>query len=306
MNDLDALARHKLARMRVAAASHPDAGAELLTGLAADASRNVRRVVAARPDSPADALRALAADPDRATREAVAANAGTPPEVLLALLADGSRDVRWAVPTNPAADLSVRRAMCASPDRDVRQGLAQRPGLPAGIVALLARDPAKEVRETMAGCTGDPAVLQTLLNDPEPSVRAAAALSGRTTAAQRRQLARDPAYAVRATLVHAMNYHGWDIPEEDLLLLARDRSVNVRYWVAALPGSTRPVYKILAEDPDEMVATAARAWLMAPGQSPRHGNSAHRGGPRRSGGSGVLHQPRAARPPQPEGARGRP
>jgi len=262
--DVLALAGHKLVRMRVAAASHPRATAELLSTLARDPSRNVRRVVAARPGTPPVALQALAADPDRGTREAVAANTATPSDVLISLLSDSDFAVRWCVVMNPAADLRVRRAMCASPDEDVRFVLAQLLGLPAEIIELLARDPAKQVRESLAESTDDPAVLQALLNDSEPGVRGCAAGNKGTTAAQRRQLVRDPVARVRAAVVHGVAIHGWDIPEEDLLLLARDRSALVRFWVAALPGSTRPVYRILAEDPAEEIATAARAWLMAP------------------------------------------
>jgi hypothetical protein len=63
--------------------------------------------------------------------------------------------------------------------------------------------------------------------------------------------------------------HGWEIPEDDLLTLARDRSVNVRYWLANLPGATREVYQILAQDADEMVATTAGLWLLPP-DDPRY------------------------------------
>ncbi|GIM94771.1 hypothetical protein [Paractinoplanes toevensis] len=272
--EIEALAGHKLVRMRVAAAAHPNAGTAVLAGLAADSSKNVRRTVAARPDTPPEALQALAADSDRATREAIAGNVATPPDVLIALLTDSTFEVRWAATMNPAADQRVQRAVCASAGQDHRFVLAQKEGLPAEITLLLARDPAKQVRGILAERIGDPAVLRTLLDDPEPDVRAAAAQNAGTTAEQRRQLVHDPAQRVRAAVVHAMADHGWDLPEEDLLLLARDRSVNVRYWVATLPGSTRPVYEILAQDPDDMTAAAARQWLMVADQLTHPENSA--------------------------------
>lgn len=68
----------------------------------------------------------------------------------------------------------------------------------------------------------------------------------------------DPITAVRAAVVHATATHGWDIPDED-----RDRSVLVRHQVAELAGFLQPVYDILTQDSDEMVATAARASLLA-------------------------------------------
>lgn len=67
--------------------------------------------------------------------------------------------------------------------------------------------------------------------------------------------------------------HGVDLSEEDLLLLARDRSIVVRYWLATLPGSTLQIYELLAQDPDQIIATAARASLMAPYSRARTGSS---------------------------------
>lgn len=271
--NLEALVGHKLVHARVAAAAHPDATAELLATLAGDVSRNVRRMVARRPHTPPGTLQALAADPDHATREAVATNARTPPGILISLLSDGHFDVRWAATTNPAVDLRVQQAICAAPYQDIRLTLAQQPHLPAEIVALLANDPAWPVREAVAEHSDDPAVLPILLNDPHPDVRAMAAKNPHTTAAQRRQLVHDRNAQVRAALVLAMATLGWDIPEEDLLLLARDRSANVRFWVASLPGSTRPVYEVLAQDADGQIATNARQWLVNPN------NPAHMGNP---------------------------
>lgn len=258
-----ALAKHKLVRMRVAAAAHPDATTTVLAALAADPSRQVRRVVAARPDTPEQSLRALAADADRATREAVAANAATPPDVLVSLLSDGDFGVRWAVTTNPCADPRVRQAVCVSPDRDLRLVLAQLPGLSAEIVTLLAADPDRRIRETVAERTDDPAILRALLTDPDPDVRGHAAHNAGTTAAQRQDLMHDPIATVRAAVVYAGATHGWDIPEDDLLRLARDRSALVRYQVAMLAGFLPPLYDILTQDPDESVATAARESLLA-------------------------------------------
>ena len=267
--DLEVLARHKLVRTRVAAAAHPDTPAELLAALASDTSGKVRRIVAARARTPPNVLQLLAADPDAATREALAANVSTPTDVLSSLAGDNNFAVRYAAMTNPAADLRVLTAVCASPYHDVRVILAQQPRLPIEIVALLAPDPAGQVRELLAEHTDDPTALETLVNDPKPRVRAQAAQNRLTTAAQRGRLVRDPAAPVRVSLLHAMATHGWDLPEQGLLTLARDRSVNVRYWLAGLPGSTRPVYEILAQDSDDQIATNARQWLTNP-SNPGH------------------------------------
>jgi hypothetical protein len=267
--DLEVLATHQLVRVRVATAAHPDASAELLAVLAGDPSGKVRRIVAGRPRTTVEVLRMLAADSDAATREAVAANVSTPTDVLGLFAGDNSFAVRYAAMTNPAADSQVFEAFCASPHRDVRIILAQQPRLPAEIVALLTQDPAGQVREFLAEHTDDPAALEVLVDDPNPRVRAAAAQNRLTTPEQRTRLVRDPAAPVRVSSVNAMATLGWDIPEKDLLVLARDRSVNVRYWLAGLPGSTRPVYEVLAQDPDGQIATNARQWLTNP-SNPAH------------------------------------
>ena len=66
------------AGLRVAAASHPSAGAVTLRLLAADPEPSVRAVVAARSDAPGDVLAALAEDPDPSVRSAAASNPSTP------------------------------------------------------------------------------------------------------------------------------------------------------------------------------------------------------------------------------------
>jgi hypothetical protein len=83
----------------------------------------------------------------------------------------------------------------------------------------------------------------------------------------------DPSWGVRSSVAWSKSVHGWEIPEDDLLMLARDRSVNVRFWLANLPGATREVYQILAQDVDEVVATAAGLWLLPP-DDPRYPKTA--------------------------------
>jgi len=272
VGDLAAGAGHKLVRVRAGVASDPGATAEVLGVLGRDASRTVRRVVAARVDAPPDVLRVLAGDPDRATREAVANNSGADPDVLILLLRDQHWSVRWSVVGNPAADLRVQEAMCASDDPDLRFVLAQSDGLPATIAAVLARDPAWSVREGLATNTDDQATLRILLDDPDPRMRAGAAMNAGTTAEQRRKLVHDPAWNVRASAVQSISAYAWDFPADDLFRLARDRSVNVRFWLANLPGSIRPVYELLARDPDDLVASAAGQWLLPPGYPGYPGN----------------------------------
>jgi hypothetical protein len=261
---LRAAAGHQQVRVRASAAADPAAPPDLLAALARDASRTVRRVVAGRPETPGEALGTLVDDPDRQTREALAGNPGAPVEVLVALVGDPHWAVRYGVLENPAGGERVRRALCASDDRHLRGRLAGEPDLSDEIVALLLADPSPEVRAALGEATEDADVLATLLTDPDPKVRAAATMNRNATAEQRRAMVRDPSWGVRNAVIWGMSTWGWGVPEEDLLLLARDRSVNVRYWLANLAGSTRTVYEILAADPDRHVAATAERWLLSP------------------------------------------
>ena len=66
------------AGLRVAAATHPAAGAATLRMLAADPEPSVRAAVAARSDAPSDVLTALTQDPDPLVRSAAETNPSTP------------------------------------------------------------------------------------------------------------------------------------------------------------------------------------------------------------------------------------
>jgi hypothetical protein len=246
---------------RVAAAQH--ASAESLVAYAGDASPAVRRTVAARPDAPGEALRALVADRDLATREAVAGNLAVPEDGLITLLADRHWRVRLTAARNPAATLSARKAMCVAADPDIRLVLAQQPGLPSEIGEALARDESFKVRDALARCTDQPAVLAALLADGDGRVRGAAGVNSLTTVPQLMALRHDKDWRARNAVVWA-NSNGHEVPVDDLLALACDRSVNVRYWLANLPGATREIYEILSRDEDEMVSAAAELWLLPP------------------------------------------
>lgn len=244
---------------RVAAAQQ--ASTESLVAFAGDESPAVRRTVAGRPDAPDEALRVLATDRDLATREAVAGNPAVPEDVLIPMLADRHWRVRLTAAGNPTATLSARRAMCVATDPNIRLVLAQQPALPSEIGEALARDESFQVRVALAECTDQPAVLEALLADGDGRVRGKAGLNPLTTLPQLLELRHDKDWRARNAVVWA-NSTGHEVPVEDLLALARDRSVNVRYWLANLPGATRKVYEILSLDNDDLVARTARRWLL--------------------------------------------
>ena len=248
---------------RLALAQDPGTAHLTLIDLAADPSPAVRRAVATRADAPAQALRPLTRDHDREVREAVARNPSTSIANLLRLVKDADRWVRWAVAGNPACDESVRRVMAQTADKELRGLLAESRDLEPELAARLVADVSPEVRERLAIHTHDPEVITALLADRTARVRKGLARNPRTTAAHRSALAQDPVPDVRAALVLAVA-----LDEADLRLLVDDRSVQVRMAVATSEVVPSHLRQVLADDPDEMVAGAAREFRPGAGASP--------------------------------------
>lgn len=257
VTELWKLAMDTRVRVRVAAARSPRSTRAVQEHLAADEAPAVRRAVAAW-DSPeaADLLRALCGDPDPRTRQAVTENPHCPPDVLRALVDDPHDTVRWSIPSHPRTDTSVRRAMAASGDSTLRRLLAESGELEPEITFLLMEDDVPEVRAALAAHTTLPDVLAALAAHPDARVRAGAAQNPRTTPGQRRALARDRAALVRATLLKFV-----ELEQEELHLLASDRSVNVRWWLASWHTTPVSILEILSQDPHPEVAGQAVAEL---------------------------------------------
>ncbi|MBW4700607.1 MULTISPECIES: DUF2336 domain-containing protein [unclassified Micromonospora] len=248
---------------RLALAQDPGTAHLTLIDLAADPSPVVRRAVATRADAPAQALRPLTRDPDREVREAVARNPATSIANLLRLVKDADRWVRWAVAGNPACDESVRRVMAQTADKELRGLLAESRELEPELAARLVDDVSPEVRERLATHTHDPEVITALLADRTARVRKGLARNPRTTAVHRGALARDPVPDVRAALVLTV-----ELDEADLRDLVDDRSVQVRMAVATSEFVPPHLRQVLADDPDEMVAGAAREFRPGAATSP--------------------------------------
>ncbi|WP_410813810.1 hypothetical protein [Micromonospora sp. 067-2] len=248
---------------RLALAQDPATPQMTLIDLSSDRSPLVRRAVAARADAPAQALRPLTRDADRQVREAVAKNPSTSIANLVRLVKDADRWVRWAVASNPACDESVRRLMAAAPDKELRGLLAEMRAIEPDLAARLIDDISPEVRERLATHTHDPEVITALMADRTVRVRKGVARNPRTTAAQRSALAQDPVVDVRAALVRAL-----ELDESDLERLVDDRSVQVRLAVARSEVVPAHIRQALEQDPDEMVASAARDFRPGSGASP--------------------------------------
>ncbi|MFF3853198.1 hypothetical protein [Micromonospora sp. NPDC002575] len=171
-------------------------------------------------------------DPNNKVRLAVAKNPSCPPAILANLAIDAVLDVRFAVLENPNADYQARQAICRSPDEDMRRLLAESNSVEEDIRNELLSDPSAAVRAGMAANTTAPHILAALIQDADAKVRAGAALNPLTSTEQRRRLARNKSASVRIALVQSV-----ELAREDLEVLATDRSANVRWWVATVPGT---------------------------------------------------------------------
>ncbi|MFD1082785.1 hypothetical protein [Micromonospora andamanensis] len=242
--------------LRIELARDAATSQEVIELLANDPNSKVKCAVAGRLDLPEHLLHGLAADPNNKVRQALAENPTCPPAVLAGLVDDPSFDVRYAVLVNPRADRYVHEMICRSSDEDIRRLLAESQSIEEDIKTTLLRDPSVAVRGGMAETTVDPQILAALVSDPEPKVRAKAALNPLTTQEQRRRLARDKAASVRWALVQSV-----ELAEESLEELVHDRSVNVRWWLATTPQTPHRFLRILTEDKSPEVRTQARMRL---------------------------------------------
>jgi uncharacterized protein (DUF2336 family) len=121
-------------------------------------------------------LQALGADPQPWVRAGVALREDLSPTVIILLADEQDRDVLGALGRNPRAPAAQLEAIARHSDKDVRRSVAFNPAAPAGALVLLAADPYPLNRAILAGHPGLALPLaESLLHDPEPQVRFAAA-----------------------------------------------------------------------------------------------------------------------------------
>lgn len=220
-------------------------------------SINERARVAADRSTTTQTLSELASDKSPKVRQAVAANPSTSLDVLDVLVRDEKWAVRFAVAENPGPH-ALAIALAAS-DADVRGRAAQRSDLDASDVQLVLRDPVHTVRERMGEVTRDPVVVAALARDSHPAVRSTILLNPTLTEADAEMLASDPIAQVRATAAGCRR-----LRPETLSRMADDRSSLVRWSVLVDNPERLDLARKIAEDPDEMNASQAKAQLTRP------------------------------------------
>ena len=131
---------------KVNIAQNPNTPVDVLTKLAEDDDKEVRRNTARNPNTPVDVLRGLAKDKHDNVRWDVARNPNTPVDVLRKLAEDDDNEVRQSVATNPNAPSDILTMLAVDGDWYVRLKVAENPNAPADVLRTLAVDENKYVR----------------------------------------------------------------------------------------------------------------------------------------------------------------
>jgi hypothetical protein len=200
-------------------------------------------------------LRELAGHRFVTVRQAVAENDAAPDDVVIGLVEDANPVVRSAAATTGTARPGTHAALAASSDRWVRAILAHTAAAGARPPAYeiqrgLVEDSVAEVRERVAETTSFQDLFDRLLRDPSPRVRGICAANPRVTRDVVDRLLSDPSAVVRRLAVAG----GIRYPDDgQLLRMASDRSVEVRWQVAIRPGAWRRALDVLSYDSDEIV-----------------------------------------------------
>ncbi|MFJ1753364.1 hypothetical protein [Kitasatospora sp. NPDC088134] len=247
-------------RVRAALAERSGLPVRVLSALAGDRERRVRRAAASaahRVALPVAVLSALAGDRDPETRRRVPACAGLPAELLVRLAQDGSALVRAAaVRAGSWAELPprVRAALRADRDPAVRSAVqralrVERP-LPVTLAGYIAEsDPVRRER-TAAGAALERRLGQWLLLDDEPRIRCAVAANPELPTDLAMALAGDPHEDVRL----AVSLRG-DLTE--------DQRSTVHYRLPDGPPPELPWVAERAGDPAELLrlARSSHPWI---------------------------------------------
>ncbi|OKJ14009.1 hypothetical protein AMK19_11770 [Kitasatospora sp. CB01950] len=285
---LEAALGHPDWRVRAALAERPALDPAVLTALAADRDRRVRRAAASaahRVPLPESVLAALAADRDPDTRRRVPGAPGLPVELLVRLAQDGSPPVRAAaVAANSWCRLPPRVRTALRADRDpavraaVQRALRVERPLPVTLAGYIAEsDPVRRER-TAAGAALERALGEWLVLDDDPRIRRAAAGNPRLPTDLALALAADPDAAVRLAVSlrpdlteeqrSAVDHGASEVSAElpwvaeragdpaELVRLARSGHPLVRRAVAALRHLPGEAVAVLAEDPEPSVRLA--------------------------------------------------
>ena len=215
-----------------------------LRHLAADVHREVRYRAARQTDCPPGVVARFAADPSWSVRQSAAANPNCPQPMLARLAKDRVEQVRAAVLARGDISVSVFLRAAAS-DRVGRYQAAVSARCPQPVLERLAEDPDESVRAAAAQRVQQPAALMRLCGDRSARVRHSVASrpAGTCPAEIVEALAGDEDARVRAAVAGRE-----DCPAGLLVRLAGDRCDGVREAAASHRGLDAGMLDALAAD----------------------------------------------------------
>lgn len=245
----------------LADASKPSTPPERLRELGRHRLIAVRMAVAANPSAPGDLVIQLSADASPKLREQVACNPSIDDKTMLVLAEDREPPVRRAAAINARGRDRVLETLSRSDDAVVRQIVAWHNSvvpLHHDLQTRLATDHDGEVRGHIAGSTQYRALFEQLMDDSNPRVRGACAANPRAMRSDIERLITDRSATVRSMAVALGVVYPDD---EQLIRLARDRSVSTQWAVIMRVDAPREALEIVAEEGDDMNRSQASASL---------------------------------------------
>jgi len=260
---LDELAREApWPEVRRVVLGNPAVNRQTVALLLRDDDRDVRHAAAENPKVTIAAMRELAASDrvvDREVAAYVAYHKGDA-AMLRRLARDKAAKVRLVVAWG-THDGKVLTALAADPSKSVRQRVIWNKHTPDAALARMACDPDQELRDQILGkahrrprVTLEPADWEAMAEHPNPDVRADfVTYSPKRFKKLVQQLMQDPSPAVRAISASATK-----LTPAATADLAKDPSPGMRAVMARKTDDTE-VLHLLAHDQDETVALAAIA-----------------------------------------------
>ncbi|MEP6479113.1 MAG: hypothetical protein ABJB03_09230 [Rhodoglobus sp.] len=253
----------------LAAAQSLSTPVERLVELSQHRLIDIRIEVAKNPSTPPATLQRLSVDRSARIRLAVAHNPSLDDELVLALAEDPTPIVPLAAAWNARGRPAVIPVLARSLDASIRRivaSLNRSSQLEHDTQQLLAADENREVREQIAETTQYRDIFESLMSDPNPRVRGHCGGNPRATRDDIEQLLADRSGTTRTlTVVLGVKY-----PDDDQLVrVARDRTVNAQWAVVMRVGSPRVAVEIVALEGDDTNRQQAEAVLAGGGNAPQ-------------------------------------
>ncbi len=265
---LEYLSGHGKWTILKAVASNPNINLEILEKLAKHKQNTVCIAVAQSIQTPAELLAQLARHSDAAVRRAVTDNKNCTAAIFTKLSEDSDALVRFDVAVRDACPIAVLEKLSQDPDPLVRGAVAWNNLVPIKELRMLATDPAASVRASSVENLrqrGEINLLQTLSRDVNSEVRLEIAKLYAWIPQFHNHLVIDPDEKVRECLA---GHH--DLPQDQMLILAKDSSADVRKNIASRDDLGQAMFEVLLKDQNPEVrrtlayakATKTPAWVL--------------------------------------------